>query len=96
MSTTSSTSDLEAVAEEILSTLAEDIPGVRGVWKLGSDRLSAKKIRALAMQGRIKLHQAAEVLANQEAKAALEGADLYDQYHTTHSKFVLYLIYHCN
>lgn len=91
MATTSSESS--GVVEQVINTAVDDVPGVRSLWKIGSERLSTKKIRTLVVQGRGKIHEAAVILREPETKAALDRIDvkLYKQLRREHSMCVYHL-----
>ncbi len=66
------------VVEEAMSDAMDGVPVARNVWKIGSRWFSARKIQGLINDGRDKLHEAAELLGDQEVKLILERLKQYD------------------
>lgn len=83
--------NLIAQAQELVDDVVEDVPGAKGAWTIGDRYLSARKLRAIVDQGRERLHDAAQVLTDKEAKAALEGISEYITLLKDHSKFVRFI-----
>lgn len=76
------------VVEETVSDAMDGVPVAKNVWQIGSRWFSVSKLQNLVNEGRDKLHDAAELLGNQEVKYILERLDQYDALFEAHSLFV--------